>query len=102
MKASAREDSVSSAVYAVAGALLIVGLLAAFAWLPRLIHARESEQVGKDAPVVKVPLVLNAEQLTEPPGLAPAAIGTDELRGKRSSSISGRRGAGRARRRRQS
>jgi cytochrome c biogenesis protein CcmG, thiol:disulfide interchange protein DsbE len=78
---SARDDSVSSAVYAVAGAMLIVGLLAAFAWLPRLIHARESEQVGKDAPVVRVPLVLNAEQLGAPPNLAPTAIGTDELKG---------------------
>ena len=81
MKAASREDSVSSAIYAIAGAMLIVGLLAAFAWLPRLIHARESEQVGKDAPVVKVPLVLNAEQLTEPPALPPASIGTDELKG---------------------
>jgi thiol-disulfide isomerase/thioredoxin len=81
MKAEAREDSVSSAVYAVAGAMLIIGLLAAFAWLPRLIHARESEQVGKDAPAVKVPLVLNGDQLTEPPALAPTSIGTDELKG---------------------
>jgi thiol-disulfide isomerase/thioredoxin len=81
MSTGAREDSVSSAIYAVAGAALIVGLLLAFAWLPRLLHAHESEEVGKDAPAVKLPLVLNAEQLTTPPALAPTTIATDELKG---------------------
>src|SRR5947199_3484428 len=81
MATRAREDSVSSAIYAVAGAALIVGLLLAFAWLPRLLHARESQEVGKDAPVVKVPLVLNADQLTVPRALTPTTIGVDELKG---------------------
>ena len=81
MTSDAREDSVSSAIYAVGGAALILGLLLAFAWLPRLIHARESEDVGKDAPVVKVPLVFNGETLAAPPNLAPASVGIDELKG---------------------
>jgi thiol-disulfide isomerase/thioredoxin len=76
-----REDTVSSAVYAVAGAALILGLLLAFAWLPRLLHARESEQVGKDAPAVKVPLVLNAETLATAPNAAPTSVAIDELKG---------------------
>jgi cytochrome c biogenesis protein CcmG/thiol:disulfide interchange protein DsbE len=81
MASEAREDTVSSAVYAVAGAALILGLLLAFAWLPRLLHAHESEEVGKDAPAVKVPLVLNGEQFTEPPNLAPKDIAIDSLKG---------------------
>ena len=81
MAESAREDTVSSAIYAVAGAALIIGLLLAFAWLPRLLHARESEQVGKDAPVVKVPVVFNGEALAQAPAAAPTSIGIDELKG---------------------
>jgi thiol-disulfide isomerase/thioredoxin len=80
MKALAREDSVSSAMYAVAGALLIIGLLAGFAWLPRLLGAR-AEQAGGDAPHVSVPLVANAEQLVDPPAFAPAAVSVAELKG---------------------
>jgi len=76
-----REDTVSSAIYAVAGAALILGLLLAFAWLPRLLHAREAESVGKDAPVVKVPLVFNGETLASGGAAAPTSIGTDELKG---------------------
>jgi len=81
MAEGAREDTVSSAIYAVAGAALIIGLLLAFAWLPRLLHGHESEQVGKDAPAVKVPLVLNGDTLAQAPGAAPTAIGIDELKG---------------------
>jgi thiol-disulfide isomerase/thioredoxin len=81
MATEAREDTVSSAVYAVAGAALILGLLLAFAWLPRLLHARESEQVGKDAPAMKVPVVFNGEALAESPNAAPASVGLDELKG---------------------
>ena len=81
MSTDAREDNVSSANYAVAGAALILGLLLAFAWLPRLFHGRDAEQVGKDAPVVKVPLVFNGEALAQPPNLAPTSVGTDELKG---------------------
>jgi len=80
MKAVAREDSVSSAMYAIAGALLIVGLLAAFAWLPRLLGAR-GEQIGKDAPPISVPLIANAEELSEPPALTPTAVSTADLKG---------------------
>jgi thiol-disulfide isomerase/thioredoxin len=76
-----REDTVSSAVYAVAGAALIIGLLLAFAWLPRLLHAHESEQVGKDAPAVKVPVVFNAEVLAQGTNAPPTSIGIDELKG---------------------
>jgi thiol-disulfide isomerase/thioredoxin len=76
-----REDSVSGVAYALGGAALIVALLLAFAWLPRLIHARSSEQIGRDAPNVKLPLVLNAADLTEPPALPPTAISIDELKG---------------------
>jgi cytochrome c biogenesis protein CcmG/thiol:disulfide interchange protein DsbE len=79
MKAVAREDSVSGAVQAVAGALLIVGLLAAFAWLPRLLG--HTEQIGKDAPNVSIPLVANAEQLAEPPALAPPSVSFGDLKG---------------------
>ena len=78
MATQAREDTVSSAVYAVAGAALILGLLLAFAWLPRLLHAREAEQIGKDAPAVKVPIVFNGESLSRAPN---APIGIDELKG---------------------
>ena len=81
MTTEAREDTVSSAVYAVAGAALILGLLLAFAWLPRLLHAREAEQVGKPAPSVKVPLVFNGDSLAQAPNAAPTSIATDELKG---------------------
>jgi len=81
MTEGTREDTVSSAIYAVAGAALIIGLLLAFAWLPRLLHARESEQVGKDAPAVKVPLVLNGETLATAPSAPPTSIGIDDLKG---------------------
>jgi thiol-disulfide isomerase/thioredoxin len=81
MAEGAREDTVSSAIYAVAGAALIIGLLLAFAWLPRLLHARESEEVGKDAPAVKVPIVFNGESLAQPPSTTATAIGIDELKG---------------------
>ena len=62
VKAQAAQDNVPGAVYALAGSLLIVGLLAAFAWLPRLFHARDHE-VGQDAPKITVPLVANAAEL---------------------------------------
>jgi cytochrome c biogenesis protein CcmG/thiol:disulfide interchange protein DsbE len=80
MKALAREDSVSSALYAALGALLIVGLLAAFAWLPRLLGSR-TEQVGRAAPVVTVPLLANGEQLVTPPEVAPTTVSTADLKG---------------------
>ncbi len=86
MKAIAREDSVSTALYAVAGALLIVGLLAAFAWLPRLIHSHDTE-VGGAAPPMKVPLIANAEGLVEmnvapgAPALPPTTVSMDDLKG---------------------
>jgi cytochrome c biogenesis protein CcmG/thiol:disulfide interchange protein DsbE len=87
MKETAREDTVSSALYAVAGAVLVVGLLVAFAWLPRLLHAQEAEGVGRDAPNVTVPLVANADQLViasvapGPPALAPKQISLADLKG---------------------
>lgn len=80
MKALAREDSVSSALYAVFGALLIVGLLAAFAWLPRLLGAR-AEPVGGDAPSVTVPLIANAGELAVPPALPPTKVTLGDLKG---------------------
>ena len=76
-----REDTVSSAIYAVAGAALILGLLLAFAWLPRLLHARESEQVGKDAPAMNVPIVYNGEVLATAGGEPPKSIALSELKG---------------------
>ena len=81
MATEAREDTVSSAAYAVGGAALILGLLLAFAWLPRLLHAHESEQVGKDAPAMRVPVVFNGEVLAQPPNVKATAIGIDELKG---------------------
>ncbi len=81
MAEGAREDSVTSATYAVAGAALIIGLLLAFAWLPRLLHAQEAEQVGKDAPAVKMPVVFNGEALATPPSLAAKTVAIDELKG---------------------
>jgi len=87
MKERAAEDTVSNALYAVAGALLVVGLLAAFAWLPRLIHAHEPEEVGKAAPDMKVPLVANADRLVEldvapgPPALEPTEVSLSQLKG---------------------
>jgi len=81
MATSAREDTVSSAAYAVGGAALILGLLLAFAWLPRLLHARESEQVGKAAPAIRVPVVFNGEALAQPPNVKATSIGVDELKG---------------------
>jgi thiol-disulfide isomerase/thioredoxin len=82
----AREDSVSTALYAAAGALLIVGLLAAFAWLPRLIRGRESD-VGRAAPAFRTRVVANAEPLVElnvapgAPSLPPATISLADLKG---------------------
>jgi cytochrome c biogenesis protein CcmG, thiol:disulfide interchange protein DsbE len=87
MKETAAEDAVSNALYAVAGAALVVGLLAAFAWLPRLIHSHETEGVGVDAPGMKVPLVANADELVAlsvapgPPALAPTDVTLAELKG---------------------
>ena len=81
------EDPVSNALYAIAGAALVVGLLAAFAWLPRLIRGHDSEQVGVDAPNVTVPLVANADALVDmsaappPPALAPTKISVSDLKG---------------------
>jgi cytochrome c biogenesis protein CcmG/thiol:disulfide interchange protein DsbE len=80
MKALAREDSVSSAIYTVAGALLIIGLLAGFAWLPRVLGAR-AEKAGGDAPAISVPILENAAELVEPPALAPATVNIGELKG---------------------
>jgi thiol-disulfide isomerase/thioredoxin len=62
------------ALDAVAGSLLIVGLLAAFAWLPRLIHPRD-ERVGQDAPKITVPLIANAADLG-------ASVSTADLKGR--------------------
>jgi cytochrome c biogenesis protein CcmG/thiol:disulfide interchange protein DsbE len=88
MKESVRqEDTVSNAIYALAGAALVVGLLAAFAWLPKLIHAHEPEGVGKPAPDVKVPLVANQGALVElsvapgPPAPAPTEVSLSQLKG---------------------
>lgn len=75
-------ESGSSALYAVAGALLVVGLLVAFAWLPRVIRPHEARQVGRDAPDFRVPIVLNADVLTAPPALAPTTVSIAELKGK--------------------
>jgi thiol-disulfide isomerase/thioredoxin len=80
MKALSRDDSVSSALYAAGGALLVVGLLVAFAWLPRLLGVR-GEASGGDAPKVTVPLVANASELAEPPALAPATVGLGDFKG---------------------
>jgi len=80
------EDPVSNALYAVAGAALVVGLLVAFAWLPRLIHGQD-EGVGKDAPAMKVPIVANAQALVDlsvapgPPALAPTEVSLADLKG---------------------
>jgi thiol-disulfide isomerase/thioredoxin len=82
----AREDGVSTALYGVAGAILIVGLLAAFAWLPRLIHGRESD-LGRPAPAMRVPVVANQSALVElgvapgAPALPPAFVSMDDLKG---------------------
>lgn len=87
MNNRAAEDTVSNSLYAVAGAALVVGLLAAFAWLPRLIHAHESESLGGDAPNVTVPLVANASELVEmsaaqgPPALPPTQVTMADLKG---------------------
>lgn len=81
MATEAREDTVSSAAYAVGGAALILGLLLAFAWLPRLLHARESEQVGKDAPALRLPVVFNGESLAQPPNVKASSVAIDELKG---------------------
>jgi cytochrome c biogenesis protein CcmG, thiol:disulfide interchange protein DsbE len=80
MKALAREETFSSPLHAVAGAVLIVGLLAAFAFLPRLFGAK-GEQVGQDAPNITVPLVANAGELTEPPAAPPTTVTLGELKG---------------------
>jgi cytochrome c biogenesis protein CcmG/thiol:disulfide interchange protein DsbE len=80
--AMAERDSGSGALYPVAGALLIVGLLVAFAWLPRLLGPRDVGQVGKDAPNFAVPLVANAEVLTAPPALPPTTVSIADLKGK--------------------
>jgi thiol-disulfide isomerase/thioredoxin len=79
MKALAREDSTSTAVSATLGALLVLILLVAFAALPRLF-SRGEEAFGT-APIVTVPLVANAEQLTNPPALPPATISLADLKG---------------------
>ncbi len=81
MKAVASEDPTTSGAYAVAGALLIVALVAAFAWLPRLFGSHTSEQIGRDAPAMNVPLLANAGDLVAPPALAPTTISLAELKG---------------------
>ncbi len=52
----------------------------AFAWLPRLLGGR-GEQVGRDAPQVTVPLIANAEELSQPPALTPTSVSIGELKG---------------------
>ncbi|HEY1954243.1 MAG TPA: redoxin family protein [Polyangiaceae bacterium] len=74
MSERTRTDPVPNALYAVAGAALIVGLLAAFAWLPRLIHSHESEQLGAAAPNVTIPIVANADALVDTSAPSPAAL----------------------------
>lgn len=87
MSEGAREDTVSNSLYAVAGALLVVGLLAAFAWLPKLLHSHDASAVGTPAPNMTVPIVANAEALVEmsaapgPPALAPNQVSLADLKG---------------------
>jgi len=86
MKAVAREDNMSTALYGVAGAVLILALLLAFAWLPRLIHPRDAD-VGRAAPPMRARVVANAETLVElnvapgAPALPPAFVSMDDLKG---------------------
>ena len=79
MKAVAQQDSVTSALHVVAGAFLIIGLLAAFAWLPRLFGSRE--HLGQDAPNITVPVVLNGAELVEPPAAPATSVSTGDLKG---------------------
>jgi len=81
-RTQAPNESGSGALYLVAGALLIAGMLVAFAWLPRVLAPRETGQVGREAPDFRVPLVANAEVLAAPPALAPTTVSIAELKGK--------------------
>ncbi len=78
--AEAPSEAGASTLYMIAGALLVAGLIVAFAWLPRLLGPHEV--IGRDAPDFRVPLVLNAEALTEPPALAPTSVGLADVKGK--------------------
>lgn len=74
------DDSGSSALYGVAGALLVFGLLGAFAFLPRLFAGADRTGAGREAPEITMPIISNGADLTADGG-APS-IKLSELRGK--------------------
>ncbi len=80
------DDSGSSALYGVAGALLVFGLLGAFAFLPRLFASADRTGAGRQAPEINMPVIANGGDLVTADaattaGSAPA-VKLSELRGK--------------------
>jgi len=81
--ATARDDDGgSSALYAVAGALLVVGLLIAFAWFPRLLSSHDPAAIGRDAPDLHLKIIANPGSLATPPAPPPAEVLLSSLKGK--------------------
>ncbi len=80
------DDSGSSVLYGVAGALLVFGLLGAFAFLPRVFAGADHTGAGRPAPDITMPVIANGIDLTGAeagvaPG-APASVKLSELKGK--------------------
>ncbi|CAN5318199.1 hypothetical protein BH09MYX1_BH09MYX1_04830 [soil metagenome] len=60
------DDSGSSALYGIAGALLVFGLLGAFAFLPKLFASVDRTSAGRDAPEIDMPIIANGADLMGP------------------------------------
>jgi len=73
-----KEDGV---LYPLAIALVVLGMLVGFAWLPKVIGAAGAS-TGENAPPFKVSLVANAEVLAVPPAQPPDTVSLADLKGK--------------------
>ncbi len=69
-------DASSGLLYPLAVALLVLGLLFGFAFLPRLFRGHAGVTEGNVAPTFSLPVVANA------PAAGQTALGTNDLKGK--------------------
>lgn len=79
------DDAGSSALYGVAGALLVFGLLGAFAFLPRLFGGIGQATDGRPAPDITMPVITNGGDLLGADASAssgPRSVKLSELKGK--------------------